>query len=704
MALALRLVWGHQTHAPTLDTAVVGLMAMDIQEGARPLFFTGQGYMGALEAYLMAGSFELFGVTRFTMCIVPAFFGALWPVLMYFFLKLDVPAKAAAAGTWFVALPAGHILWYTTVPYGGYPEMYVFGTVMLLHAAIRLKQKSYSPWKDAVLFSLFAFLGAWTNLQVFPFLATAGAVWLYLLFPDWKRPSRWLPFALVPLALALAVVPQILISAENPASPPLFSAASAKQVAYSVNALFTHDLLALMTWQGMAVRVQMWVYIPVYLTFILLGTVVAFRKPQHLSLRGLTLCGVFLLFFSLLYFPHSMSGYVPRYLIAPFVLCMAVFVSLATSAENKALSRGAHWGWLLFIGLQISAVPNAVRFRNANIQPKLATMAQVIQTARDAGLTHLRRVGSGMEGHKAAALTFEAGKNPVFTSSYDERRRDADLAWHESENAGYFFSQAYRPFVDGSLKAMGITDYEILDAGHFQVLPMPQVPFAKLAGMREIRQDLKITKTDNRLRIDFPKELWLAGLRLTAPADASLPYQYTVTDGEGTVLSSCSQRLGSSYISGDRVYFKGYEDQMDVFWPATRVSTLLFSYTPGKLNKLPIQLEDLYLFYDGGGEPGPLDTDALREWLQRNSQGRVVASDGVAGYLRRQGLDSPRLPLPWNPRDPEAQLPEFDFKIESPYLLLMENRYAAKEEGVSFGPIKGIERINASRWKRFTYE
>ena len=193
LAFALRIIWGHQTHAPTLDSAVVGLMAMDIQEGARPLFFTGQGYMGALEAYLMAGVFELFGADRFTMTLVPSFFGALWPVLMYFFLKLDVPAKAAAAGALFLAFPAGHILWYTTVPYGGYPEMYVFGMVMLLHAAIRLKQKKVSPWRDAILFSVFAFLGAWTNLQVFPFLATAGVVWLYLLFPDWNCPSRWLP-------------------------------------------------------------------------------------------------------------------------------------------------------------------------------------------------------------------------------------------------------------------------------------------------------------------------------------------------------------------------------------------------------------------------------------------------------------------------------------------------------------------------------
>ncbi|MDF3130906.1 hypothetical protein P0Y35_16970 [Kiritimatiellaeota bacterium B1221] len=700
LAFVLRIIWGAYTHAPTLDTAVVGLMAMDIQEGARPLFFTGQGYMGALEAYLMAGVFELFGADRFTMTLVPGFFGSLWPVLMYFFLKLDVPAKPALAGALLVAFPAGHILWYTTVPYGGYPEMYVFGMVMLLHAALRLKQQKVFPWRDALLFSVFAFLGAWTNLQVAPFLGTAGLIWLYLLLPDWKRPSRWLPFALVPLALALAVIPQILISAENPSSPPLFSAASAKQVAYSLKALWKEDLLALMTFQGLQDWPR-WIWAPAYILLPLLGILTAIRPPRNVRCVNLALCGIFVAIFSILYFPHSMSGYVPRYLIAPFVMVLSICFSLALATTDKLrlwLAGAIFTGWAV---LQLSSFPDTVRIRHAKTVKKLDAIEQAIDVSRAAGLTHLRYIGSGMEGHRVAAYTFESGKDPIFTSSYDERRRDADLAWHESQDAGYIFANTYLSFVKGSLQAMGIHNAEFLPAGYFVVMPMPQISVEKFAAMKAVPVPFTWQENQTSLIVNFPDPVKLTGLRLSAPANASLPYQYQIKDGRGNLLSESSKRLGSSYISGDRVYFKGYEDQMDVFWPATEVTSLEFSFTPGSLNKQPIRLQDLFVFAEAPPAP-PLDLDALTDWLHAHPQAQITCSDGTASFLRRQGLDTDRLPLPWNPRDPQAQALEFELAPGT--LLLLENRYLHDPDALSFGPIQGILLEESAHWKRFRHE
>jgi len=44
------------------DEAIVGLMARHILvDGARPIFFYGQAYMGSLDAYLVAAGFTLFG-------------------------------------------------------------------------------------------------------------------------------------------------------------------------------------------------------------------------------------------------------------------------------------------------------------------------------------------------------------------------------------------------------------------------------------------------------------------------------------------------------------------------------------------------------------------------------------------------------------------------------------------------------------------
>src|SRR5688572_26249211 len=43
------------------DEAVVGLMARHILQGARPVFFYGQAYMGSLDAWLIAALFRVAG-------------------------------------------------------------------------------------------------------------------------------------------------------------------------------------------------------------------------------------------------------------------------------------------------------------------------------------------------------------------------------------------------------------------------------------------------------------------------------------------------------------------------------------------------------------------------------------------------------------------------------------------------------------------
>ena len=52
------------------DEAVVGLMARHILQGARPVFFYGQAYMGSLDAWLVAGLFALFGPSVWAIRVI----------------------------------------------------------------------------------------------------------------------------------------------------------------------------------------------------------------------------------------------------------------------------------------------------------------------------------------------------------------------------------------------------------------------------------------------------------------------------------------------------------------------------------------------------------------------------------------------------------------------------------------------------------
>ena len=52
------------------DEAVVALMARHINQGARPVFFYGQAYMGSLDAWLVALGFRLFGESVLSVRII----------------------------------------------------------------------------------------------------------------------------------------------------------------------------------------------------------------------------------------------------------------------------------------------------------------------------------------------------------------------------------------------------------------------------------------------------------------------------------------------------------------------------------------------------------------------------------------------------------------------------------------------------------
>ena len=66
------------------DQSVVGLMALDIAAGRRfPIFFDGQRYMGAVEAYMAAGFVRVLGHTPEVVALAPLMAFALFAAFQY---------------------------------------------------------------------------------------------------------------------------------------------------------------------------------------------------------------------------------------------------------------------------------------------------------------------------------------------------------------------------------------------------------------------------------------------------------------------------------------------------------------------------------------------------------------------------------------------------------------------------------------------
>ncbi len=153
------------------DEAVVGLMARHINDGALPLFFYGQAYMGSLDAFLVAGVFRVFseavwGIRLVQIALYAVYLGTLWLLARRFFGE-----QAASFTVLVAAIPPVVVSTYTTATLGGYGETLLFGNLILFLGY----EVTLGAWQEKLL--------AWLALGLIGGLAfwTLGMAGVYLL-------------------------------------------------------------------------------------------------------------------------------------------------------------------------------------------------------------------------------------------------------------------------------------------------------------------------------------------------------------------------------------------------------------------------------------------------------------------------------------------------------------------------------------------
>lgn len=238
------------------DEGTLGLMALHVAyQGAHPLLYYGQNYLGSLEAYIGAGFFHLLGPSTFALRLglLPLF--ALFLTCMYLLASLLYTKSLALISLIVLALGSPDIFLRQLMAAGGTPEMLFFTALLLLltawlilsapapenvrdgppgeealatarvattfktdkssmklHAGESARHLRWTRLAAYGAWGIVAGLDLWSHLLCLPFVLCAGALLLFFCRRELRLPA----LALLLAALLLGLSPLIIYNITTP--------------------------------------------------------------------------------------------------------------------------------------------------------------------------------------------------------------------------------------------------------------------------------------------------------------------------------------------------------------------------------------------------------------------------------------------------------------------------------------------------------
>lgn len=191
------------------DEAVVGIMAKHIlTKGELPVFFYGQVYGGggAIEAYLAAVPFAIFGTSSIALKSVAVFFWLLTIVCCYLFCLRYYGYATAVVSSVILVTATALIEWHLKMR-GGYAALPMFSMMILMCFGCLVDKGTGRSWQ----FLLFGLLCgvAYYNLEIIlPFLFTLALASIFRRHIFWK----WKPALLTVAGFIIGSSPLLIFN------------------------------------------------------------------------------------------------------------------------------------------------------------------------------------------------------------------------------------------------------------------------------------------------------------------------------------------------------------------------------------------------------------------------------------------------------------------------------------------------------------
>ena len=593
LGLALRVYMSVMAFYSTFDTSTVGLMGLHIIKGEFPLFYYGQNYMGALEAYTAALVFSIFGVSSVSLSMAPVLFTLGWIFTTYLlFAKLfgSIGGIAAALCT---AAAGWYGLWFSMGSYGGYSVFFFFGTVFIyLALLVDLTLNRQAMWMTAAGLGITAALGIWTNLQILSYLMTGGIILLVLLIKTGFDRKIFLPIAVAGMLGATGFVPFVISLKYCAFASGTMDAPSVGNVLENFGVI-ARTLPRLLTWPAHSSIIS-WVLIPLCLGPPILIFLYMLLRKERGAAKDLYVPVLFCAVFLVLYLPHPMASIgAPRYLV-PFMtmLICAGFASMV-SYNNPRVSAA---GWALLGLWAVFNIHGSVLTAQEKHADKVrieTARDMVVSAAENAGVGHVMIIGSEIDGNRGQSFTFHARDRIRFVSLWDERYEPASRSAELDPSLGYLYQGRHRKKVLRSFRLAGAESF-ITEPGEWELLHQVKtskhavksvVPLRVAVDENEWNKGLESALFDRvidtgesidanddtvKIRIDLGRELALDRLWVIPGKDSNLPDRYKVSvslNGKNYkhVLGALDESVIPVYDISGRFYVMGSFARADLF-------------------------------------------------------------------------------------------------------------------------------------------
>ena len=377
------------------DSGSVGLMALHILEGERPLFLYGFHYSGALLPYLVALFFGVFGVSLWTFALPSALLAVGWALVSYWLFRELLGPTAGLAAALCVALPDWITSWYTTVPDCSYSPLFFLGS-LALWLSVRLARRNLASTSESIHIlglGLSAGLALWTHPLAVMYLLPAALILLPLLVRRRCAPGLLLKFLAGGVLMGMALLPYVLASAHAGGT----SGWQLEGAVIRLNArmLISQLLPGMFLWPdlgGPLARGLALLLLAVGGALYLLRLVTSSgRRDAAAAALPLLFCGTFLA----LYLPSGAAGELaPRYVISFWIMVMFAGTAVPVSARFRILRCGGGLVLGLWAAYNTAGVISYALAKQPHAASMRAAYGRLVEQADAAGLDHVLMVGA----------------------------------------------------------------------------------------------------------------------------------------------------------------------------------------------------------------------------------------------------------------------------------------------------------------------